>query len=83
MTEAARSWFLFARSFDYLGTVLFIGGTAFVALLWPEGADSSRAKRLITFGWACGFVGTVAGLCLNAAWVAGRPPSGDRSLVTT
>ncbi|MGW6935235.1 copper resistance D family protein [Lentzea sp. NPDC054927] len=75
MTEAARSWFLFARSFDYLGTVLFIGGTAFIAWLWPDGADSARSRRLIAFGWVCGFAGTVAGLCLNAAWVAGRPPS--------
>jgi copper transport protein len=75
MTEAAKSWFLFARSFDYLGTVLFIGGTAFVALLWPDGADTARVRRLITFGWLCGFAGTVTGLALNAAWVAGRPPS--------
>jgi copper transport protein len=75
MTEAAKSWLLFAKSFDYLGTVLFIGGTAFLALLWPDGADTARGRRLIAFGWMCGFAGTVTSLCLNAAWVAGRPPS--------
>ncbi|MGW4208042.1 CopD family protein [Lentzea sp. NPDC004789] len=75
MTEAAKSWLLFARSFDYLGTTLFIGGTAFIALLWPDGADTARARRLIGFGWLCGFAGTAAGLCFDAAWVAGRPPS--------
>jgi copper transport protein len=75
MSEAARSAFLFAKSFDYLGTVLFIGGLGFIAFLWPDGADSGRSRRLIAFGWLCGFAGTVAGLCLNAAWVAGRPAS--------
>jgi copper transport protein len=75
MTEAAKSWFLFARSFDYLGTTLFIGGTAFLAFLWPDGADTARARRLIAFGWTCGFTGTVASLAFNAAWVAGRPAS--------
>lgn len=75
MTEAAKSWLLFARSFDYLGTTLFIGGTAFVAFLWPDGADTARGRRLIAFGWLCGFVGTVASLGFNAAWVAGRPPA--------
>lgn len=75
MTEAAKSWFLFARSFDYLGTTLFIGGTAFLAFLWPDGADTARGRRLIAFGWLCGFLGTVASLGLDAAWVAGRPAS--------
>lgn len=75
MTEAAKSWFLFARSFDYVGTTLFVGGMAFIALLWPDGADTARARRLLAFGWLCGFVGTVASLAFNAAWVAGRPPS--------
>ncbi|MEU0877556.1 CopD family protein [Lentzea sp. NPDC005914] len=75
MSEAARSWFQFARAFDYLGTTLLIGGMAFLAFLWPDGAESGRSRRLIGFGWMCGFAGTVAGLCLNAAWVAGRPPS--------
>jgi copper transport protein len=75
MTEAAKSWFLFARSFDYVGTTLFIGGMAFVAFLWPDGADTARARRLVAFGWLCGFAGTAASLAFNAAWVAGRPPS--------
>ena len=75
MTEAAKSWFVLARTFDYLGTVLFVGGAAFFALLWPDGADTGRARRLVAFGWLCGVAGTVAGLFLNAAWVAGRPPA--------
>ncbi|MFI6098440.1 copper resistance D family protein [Lentzea sp. NPDC051213] len=75
MTEAAKSWFMFARSFDYLGTTLFVGGVAFLAWLWPDGADTARGRRLLAFGWLCGFAGTVASLAFNAAWVAGRPPS--------
>ncbi|KJK42594.1 hypothetical protein UK23_36455 [Lentzea aerocolonigenes] len=84
MTEAAKSWLLFARSFDYLGTTLFIGGTAFIAFLWPDGADTARARRLIAFGWLCGFAGTITSLALDAAWVAGRPPSAafDWSVLT-
>jgi copper transport protein len=75
VSEAARSWFLFARAFDYLGTTLVIGGLAFIAFLWPDGADSGRSRRLLAFGWLCGFAGTVASLAFDAAWVAGRPPS--------
>lgn len=74
MTEAAKSWYLLSRSFDYLGTTFFLGGMAFVAMLWPDGASTARVRRLLGFGWMCGFAGSAAGLCLQAAWVAGRPP---------
>ncbi|GLZ33132.1 copper resistance protein [Lentzea sp. NBRC 105346] len=74
MSEAARSWYLLARSFDYVGTTLFLGGMAFVAFLWPDGANTARVRRLLGFGWLCGFAGTVAGLCFQAAWVAGKGP---------
>lgn len=71
MTEAAKSWYLLSRSSDYVGTTLFLGGLAFVAMLWPDGAGTARARRLLTIGWLCGVTGSVAGLCLNAAWIAG------------
>lgn len=74
MTEAAKSWYLLSRSFDYVGTTFFLGGLAFVAMLWPDGARTANVRRLLVFGWLCGFAGTVAGLCLEAAWIGGRPP---------
>ncbi len=75
MSEEAKSLYLLARSFDYLGTTVFLGGMAFVAMLWPDGAGTSRLRRLLVLGWLCGLAGSAAGLCLEAAWIAGKPPS--------
>ncbi|WP_210588195.1 copper resistance protein CopC [Streptomyces sp. GESEQ-35] len=59
-----------ARWAGYLSLALFIGGLAFVALLWPRGADEPRARALLTLAWACGLLSTVAAIGLQGAYAA-------------
>jgi copper transport protein len=73
--EVAKPWYVLARAVDYTGTVLFLGGTAFLAFLWSDGADTRRCRGLLALGWALGLLGTLAGLGFEAAWVAGLPPT--------
>ncbi|MEJ2853550.1 MULTISPECIES: copper resistance D family protein [unclassified Saccharothrix] len=72
--DPSRSWLTLARLVDYTGTVLFLGGTAFLAFLWPDGARERRPKALVVVAWLLGAVGTVAGLLLTAAWIARTSP---------
>lgn len=72
--DPTRSWLTLARLVDYTGTVLFLGGTAFLAFPWPDGAQERRPKRLLTVAWLLGAAGTVAGLLLTAAWIARAAP---------
>jgi copper transport protein len=62
-----------ARGTDYLGTALFLGGLAFLTLLWPAGADVRAARRLLGIGVALGLTGTVCAIGLEGVWVSGRP----------
>ncbi|WP_020659043.1 copper resistance D family protein [Amycolatopsis benzoatilytica] len=72
---SAKFWYVLARSADYAGLAVFVGGLFFLALLWPSGADRRRARRVLVTGWVLGFAGTVAGLGLQGAWVAQRSPA--------
>jgi len=72
---ATGALYVAARAVDYLGIVLFAGGLFFVAALWPPGGDSRGARAVVTSGWLLGLVGTIAALGLQAAWIAGGPPS--------
>ncbi|MGW7531012.1 copper resistance D family protein [Amycolatopsis sp. NPDC054798] len=72
---SAKFWYVAARCVDYAGLTVFVGGLFFLALLWPAGADRRRARAALTTGWILGLAGTVAGLGLQGAWVAQRPPS--------
>ncbi|WP_409181722.1 copper resistance D family protein [Amycolatopsis sp. VS8301801F10] len=72
---SAKFWYVAARCADYAGLALFVGGLFFLALLWPAGADSRRARGVLGTGWALGFAGTAAGLGLQGAWVAQRSPA--------
>ncbi len=59
-----------ARWFGYLSLALFVGGLAFVALLWPRGAADRRARALLTGSWLCGLLTSVAAWGLQGAYVA-------------
>jgi copper transport protein len=72
MTDA-KSFYILARVVDYVGVSLFLGGCAFVALLWPAGAGDWRTRRLLGIGWFLGVSGTVAALLWQSVWVAQRP----------
>lgn len=72
---SAKAFYVLARSVDYFGMTLFIGGLFFLAMLWPRGGDIRRARAVVLTGWVLGFVGTIATIGLQGAWVAGRPAS--------
>ncbi|MGH4023749.1 MAG: copper resistance D family protein [Pseudonocardiaceae bacterium] len=65
----ARSWLVVARAVDYVGTALFVGGTAFLALLWPGGTQDVRARGVLAFGLVLGLFGTFFAIVLQGAWI--------------
>lgn len=68
-----RAAYVLARGVDYFGGALFLGGLAFLALLWPAGAESRGGRRVVATGWLLGLLGTVAAIGLEGVWVTGRP----------
>lgn len=69
----ARSWLVVARTADYLGTSLFVGGTAFLAALWPAGTQDTRARGVVAIGLILGLFGTLFAVVLQSAWIGGDP----------
>lgn len=69
----ARSWLVLARAVDYIGTVLFVGGTAFLATLWPAGTQDIRARGVLAAGLVLGLFGTLLTILLYGAWVGDVP----------
>ncbi|MGH3915081.1 MAG: copper resistance D family protein [Pseudonocardiaceae bacterium] len=69
----ARSWLVMARSVDYIGTVPFVGGTAFLATLWPAGTQDIRARGVLAAGLVMGLFGTLLAIVLYGAWVGEVP----------
>jgi len=63
--------YAFARTFQYLGTAMLVGGLVFVALLWPAGADARGARRVLIAGWFVSTLATLAALGLGASWASG------------
>lgn len=57
-----------ARWAGYLSLALFIGGIAFVALLWPRGAGEPRARAMLALAWTVGLLSTVVALGLQGAY---------------
>ena len=68
-----RAAYVLARGLDYFGGALFLGGLAFLALLWPAGAKTPGARRVVATGWLFGLLGTVAAIGLEGVWVSDRP----------
>ncbi|MFF5006112.1 copper resistance CopC/CopD family protein [Streptomyces phaeochromogenes] len=65
---SVRHGLVAARWAGYLSLALFIGGIAFVALLWPRGAGEPRARAMLTLAWAVGLLSTVMALGLQGAY---------------
>jgi copper transport protein len=59
------------RAVVFGGLLLLVGAAAFIAVLWPAGSTDRRTRRLLWTGWWALFVGTLLGLGLQAADVAG------------
>jgi copper transport protein len=64
------------QGLGFLGTALYVGGLAFLALIWPEGSAVRRIRVLLTGAWLLGLVMTVAQIGLEAAYTALLPFSG-------
>ncbi|WP_369169838.1 copper resistance protein CopC [Streptomyces sp. R28] len=65
-----RKGLVAARWAGYLSLALFIGGLAFVTLLWPRGAHEPRARALLGLAWTCGLLASVAAIGLQGAYTA-------------
>jgi copper transport protein len=75
LESPAKTIYVIARAVDYVGTTVFFGGLAFVAMLWPAGARVHASRILLTAAWLFGLVGTVAAIGLEGAWAAQLPPA--------
>ncbi|MFD5318521.1 copper resistance D family protein [Streptomyces sp. NPDC127098] len=73
---AVRDWLAVAHGAGYLGLALFVGGLAFLALLWPDGGTDRRARAALVGAWLTGLAGTVATAGLEGAY-ATRGSLGD------
>jgi copper transport protein len=69
-SPSVRKGLVAAHWAGYLSLALFVGGLAFVALLWPHGAGAPRARVLLGLAWTCGLLSTVATLGLQGAYAA-------------
>ncbi|GCB48758.1 copper resistance CopC/CopD family protein [Streptomyces sp. NL15-2K] len=69
-SPSVRKGLVAARWAGYLALALFVGGLAFVAMLWPRGAHEPRARALLTLAWTVGLLATVASLGLQGAYTA-------------
>ncbi|MEV2194176.1 copper resistance protein CopC [Streptomyces phaeochromogenes] len=67
-SPSVRHGLVAARWAGYLSLALFIGGIAFVALLWPRGAGEPRARAMLVLAWTVGLLSTVASLGLQGAY---------------
>ncbi|MFF3964586.1 copper resistance CopC/CopD family protein [Streptomyces griseorubiginosus] len=69
-SPSVRQCLVAARWAGYLALALFVGGLAFVALLWPGGAYEPRARALLGFAWTVGLLATVAAVGLQGAYAS-------------
>lgn len=69
-SPSVRKGLVAARWAGYLALALFVGGLAFVTLLWPRGAHEPRARALLVLAWTTGLPATVAALGLQGAYTA-------------
>ncbi|MET7732726.1 copper resistance protein CopC [Streptomyces sp. NPDC005402] len=69
-SPAVRQALVAARWTGYLALALFVGGLAFVALLWPGGAYEPRARALLGLAWTGGLLATVTTVGLQGAYAS-------------
>lgn len=67
-SPSLRKALVAARWAGYLALALFVGGLAFVVLLWPRGADEPRSRALLVLAWTVGLLATVASIGLQGAY---------------
>ncbi|MFF4036178.1 copper resistance CopC/CopD family protein [Streptomyces sviceus] len=69
-SPSVRKGLVAVRWAGYLALALFVGGLAFVALLWPGGAYEPRARALLGLAWTAGLLATVAAVGLQGAYAS-------------
>ncbi|WP_330266499.1 copper resistance CopC/CopD family protein [Streptomyces griseorubiginosus] len=69
-SPSVRKGLVAVRWTGYLALALFVGGLAFVALLWPGGAYEPRARALLGLAWTVGLLATVATAGLQGAYAS-------------
>ncbi|MFJ8143083.1 copper resistance CopC/CopD family protein [Streptomyces sp. NPDC096013] len=69
-SEAVRGVWAVSRWVGYLALALFVGGLGFLAMLWPQGSEDRRSRRILAGSWACGLLATVVGAGLQGAYGA-------------
>ena len=76
-------WHTAMRWLSLAGTVVLVGASAFVTLLWREGVRHRSVRLVLVAGWGLALVGTVGLLVLEGPYGAGTSLAtlGDTSLV--
>lgn len=69
-SPSVRKGLVAVRWAGYLALALFVGGLAFIALLWPGGAYEPRARALLGLAWTVGLLATVATAGLQGAYAS-------------
>lgn len=63
-----RTAWVAVRWAGYLCLALFVGGLAFVSLLWPQGAEDRRTRRILTLCWTAGLAASLIAPGLQGAY---------------
>jgi putative copper export protein/methionine-rich copper-binding protein CopC len=69
-SAAVRTAWGVSRWVGYLALALFVGGLGFLAMLWPQGTEDRRTRRILAASWVCGLAATVVGAGLQGAYGA-------------
>ncbi|MFG2129403.1 copper resistance CopC/CopD family protein [Streptomyces sp. NPDC048751] len=67
-SEAVRTAWVATRWAGYLALALYVGGIAFLALLWPQGSQDRRTRRLLTLSWTAGLAASLLAPGLQGAY---------------
>lgn len=69
-SDSVRKVWAAARWAGYLALALYVGGLVFLALLWPQGAQDRRTRRILTLAWAGGIAASLVTPGLQGAYGA-------------
>ncbi|MGW6483549.1 copper resistance CopC/CopD family protein [Streptomyces sp. NPDC055059] len=69
-SETVRKVWAATRWAGYLALALYVGGLAFVALLWPVGAQDGRTRRTLALCWLTGLAASLVAPGLQGAYGA-------------
>ena len=59
----------------FASLIAFLGGTAFVVLVWPVGRRAKRARQILWMGWAATLAITIVGITIEGIYAAAYPLS--------